>query len=360
MEIYISEYNEKIVAVLLDDEMKIVKPVYDFLRFQQQKGRATNTLKAYGTDLCLFWTFLKKNGYAYDQVTPRLIADFIDYLRGGDKMLSLYRESNRSNRTINRILSTVHSFYQYQADMHEIDNPILMHEINRPFNMFKGILAHTRSDNKIKQSVFKLKESQYAVHLVRDSEMKLVLGQLTKRRDILLYKMLYLTGARIQEVLDLEIEAIPVPDMSKSICVLHQIRSKGKCRDLYVPMSLIAELDEFIMEERSRIATDHSYIFVSEQERKRGKQLTYSAVYDKLKKIQAQVGVQFNFHDLRHTFCSNLVESGLDVSVVRIIMGHEHISTTQRYTHLSNHYIEDSLSRYWGQSSLIGDDFHVE
>ena len=166
MEICISEHNGKMVAVLLDDEMKIVKPVYDFLRFQQQKGRAINTLKAYGTDLCLFWIFLKKNGYAYDQVTPRLIADFIDYLRGGDKMLSLYRESNRSNRTINRILSTVHSFYQYQADMHEIDNPILMHEINRPFNMFKGILAHTRSDNKIKQSVFKLKESQYAVHPV--------------------------------------------------------------------------------------------------------------------------------------------------------------------------------------------------
>ena len=78
MEIYISEYNEKMVAVLLDDEMKIVKPVYDFLRFQQQKGRAINTLKAYGTDLCLFWTFLKKNDYTYDQVTRRLIAEFID------------------------------------------------------------------------------------------------------------------------------------------------------------------------------------------------------------------------------------------------------------------------------------------
>lgn len=208
MEICISEYNEKKIVVLLDNEMKIVKPVYDYLRFQQQKGRATNTLKAYGTDLCLFWTFLKKNGYAYDQVAPQLIVEFIDYLRGGDEMLSLYRESIRSNRTINRILSTVHSFYQYQADVHEIDNPILMHEINRPFNMFKGILAHTKSDNKIKQSVFKLKESQYAVHLVLGSEIKLVLGQLTKRRDILLYKMLYLTGARIQEVLDLEIEAM--------------------------------------------------------------------------------------------------------------------------------------------------------
>ena len=226
--------------------------------------------------------------------------------------------------------------------------------------MFKGILEHTRSDNKTKQSLFKLKESRHIVHLVTDSEMELVLGQLTKRRDILLYKMLYLTGARIQEILDLEIETVPVPDMSKSICVFQQIRSKGKYRDLYVPMSLVTELDEFIMTERSRIETEHSYIFVSEQKKQPGKQLTYAAAYDKLKKVQARVGVQFNFHDLRHTFCSNLIESGMDVSVTQIIMGHEHISTTQKYTHLSDPYIEDSLSRYWSRSTLIGGDSDVE
>lgn len=220
--------------------------------------------------------------------------------------------------------------------------------------MFKGILEHTRSDNKTKQSIFKLKESSYAVHLITDAEMEAVLSKLTKRRDILLYKMLYLTGARIQEILDLEIESVPVPDMSKSIGVLRQIQSKGKCRDLYVPMSLLAELDEFIMEERSQFETDHSYIFVSEQKKQLGKQLTYAAAYDKLKKVQAEVGVDFNFHDLRHTFCSNLIESGMDVSVAKIIMGHEHISTTQKYTHLSDPYIEDSLSRYWGRSTLIG------
>lgn len=269
-------------------------------------------------------------------------------------MLALYKESGRSNRTINRILSTVHTFYQYQADMQEIDTPMLMHEVNRPLNMFKGILEHTRTDNKTKQSIFKLKESSHAVHLVTDVEMEAVLSKLTKRRDILLYKMLYLTGARIQEILDLEIESVPVPDMSKSIGALRQIQSKGKCRDLYVPMSLLAELDEFIMEERSQFETDHSYIFVSEQKKQLGKQLTYAAAYDKLKKVQAEVGVDFNFHDLRHTFCSNLIESGMDVSVAKIIMGHEHISTTQKYTHLSDPYIEDSLSRYWSRSTLFG------
>lgn len=344
----------KTTVILLDDNMKIVKPVYDFLKFQQQKSKANNTLLANGRDLCLFWTFLSKNGYSYEQIAPRMIAEFIDYLRGGDDMLALYKESHRSNRTINRILSTVHTFYQYQADIQEIDNPILMHEFNRPLNMFKGILEHARTDNKTKQSIFKLKESSHTVHLVTDAEIELVLSKLTKRRDILLYKMLYLTGARIQEILDLEIEAVPVPNMSKSIGVLQQIQSKGKHRDLYVPMSLLAELDEFIMEERSQIETDHSYIFVSEQKKQLGKQLTYAAAYDKLRKVQAEVGVDFNFHDLRHTFCSSLIESGMDVSVAKIIMGHEHISTTQKYIHLSDSYIEDRLSQYWSQSTLIG------
>lgn len=228
-----------------------------------------------------------------------------------------------------------------------------MRDINRPQNMFKSLLHHTRSDNQTKQSIFKLKESKHAVRLVSDEEMELVLGRLTKHRDILLYKMLYLTGARIQEVLDLQIESVPVPDMSVSVGIFQQIKSKGKTRDLYVPMSLIAELDNFIIEERSLIETNHSYIFVSEREQQLGKPLTYSAAYDKLKKVQAEVGVDFNFHDLRHTFCSNLIQSGMDVSVARIIMGHNNISTTQKYTHLGDPFIVDSLAQYWSKSAFV-------
>ena len=197
MELHVIEREGRETVVLLDNEMRIVKPVYDYLKFQRQKDKALNTLKASGSDLRTYWEFLNDSGYEYDKVTP-------------------------------------------------------------------------------------------------------------------------------------------------------------KTRDLYVPMSLIKELDDFIMEERNLIDTDHSYIFVSEQKRQLGKQLTYRAAYDKLKKVQEEIGVDFNFHDLRHTFCSNLVQSGMDVSVVRMIMGHEHLSTTQKYTHLSNPYIEDSLSRYWNQSTLIG------
>lgn len=356
MELHTVERNGKMV-VLLDDDMTIIKPVYEFLKFQKQKERSYNTLKANGTDLKIFWEFLKKNGFDYLEVSPKTITMFIDYLRSeSDDFLSINKESVRTPKTINRILSTVHTFYQYLADMDCIDNPMLSHQVSKSQTMFKGLLEHTRQNNKTEQSIFKIKDNDYKVHLVTDEEMEKVLSHLDKRRDILLYKMLYLTGARIQEILDLEIESIPVPDSSKQVCVLEQIKSKGKYRDLYVPMSIIMELDDFIMEERNLIDTNHSYIFISEQKQNLGKQLTYSAAYDKLKKVQSEIGINFNFHDLRHTFNSSLAESGMDISLRKIIMGHENIYTTQIYTHLSNPYIESNLSKYWSNSSIVRGD----
>ena len=65
------------MAVLLDDEMRIVKPVYEYLKFQRQRDKARNTLKANGSDLRIYWEFLLHNGYQYDQVSPQMIAEFI-------------------------------------------------------------------------------------------------------------------------------------------------------------------------------------------------------------------------------------------------------------------------------------------
>lgn len=161
MELHVIEREGRETVVLLDNEMRIVKPVYDYLKFQRQKDKALNTLKASGSDLRTYWEFLNDSGYEYDKVTPKMIAEFIDYLRASDDVIALNKESKRTNKTINRILSTIHMFYQFEADMQEIDNPILMHDVNRPFNAFKGILEHAKSDNKTKQSIFKVKESAY-------------------------------------------------------------------------------------------------------------------------------------------------------------------------------------------------------
>ena len=230
MELHVTKRKGREIVVLLDNDMRIVKPVYDYLKYQDQRDRAINTLIAYGNDLKAFWEFLSDYGYAYDEVSPKMIGEYKEYLMSeDDNIIAINKEGARTAKTINRMLSTLHGFYQYKADMQEIDNPLLMHEVNRPFNAFKGILEHARSDNKTKQSIFKVKESNYKINLVSDDEMELFLSRLDKRRDILLYKMLYLTGARIQEVLDLEIESVPVPSQSVVFSRLNQKARQEIC-----------------------------------------------------------------------------------------------------------------------------------
>jgi len=357
MELTIIQSKNKDTVVLLDDNMRIIKPVYDYLKYLRLKDRALNTLKANGTDLKIYWNFLNENCYEYNEVTPNKIGEFIEYLREPkdiDGIVTLYAESQRTPRTINRILSTVYNFYKYCGMVKEINNPIIMEDVNRPFDMFKSLLHHARSNNRTKQSIFKIKESKTTFKLVSDNDAETFLNNLTTWRDKLIFKIMYLTGARIGEVLELQIEEIPYPDTSKGIGMLENIKSKGKRRNLYVPMTLLEEIDTFIMEERNSIDTEHSYIFISQQKQNLGKPLTYRGIYEVFKTVKKKTGISFNFHDLRHTYITHLVENGMDISVVRIIAGHEHVTTTQQYTHISNKYLEDSLSKYWSKSILIG------
>lgn len=320
MELVIMKVNGRKKVILLDNEMRIVKPVHDFLRFQRQKECADNTVVANGSDLKLFWEFLNSYGYSYEEIIPRGILDFIDYLRQGDsgnQMSSLYVESSRTSKTINRILSTVHSFYKFCATFQAINNPIVLEDTVRPYDMFKSLLHHARTDNRTKKSVFKVKESRHSIKLITEDEAETILDALPTWRDKLLFKVLYLTGARIQEALDLQIEEIPYPDSSSRLGILKNIKSKGKCRDLYVPMELIDELDEFILVERSRVITEHGYLFITQQKQNKGHPLTYRGIYEVFRRVMKKSGISFTFHDARHSFITKLVESGMDIRVSR-------------------------------------------
>lgn len=328
--------------VLLDDDMHLIDPVCEFLEFQRKIDRADNTLRAYAIDLKIYWEFLTEHYHSYEDASVELIADFIDYLRrgkGADTLL--YVESCRTNRSINRILSSVRRFYRYAQMCGDCKNPILFETIPENEQMYYGFLTHTHAMHQTKKSVFKLKESNAKVRLVTEEEMQRFLGQLSRQRDRLLFQLLYFTGARIQEALDLEISNLPEPDDEKFVGVFHQIQSKGKKRDLYAPMFLIRALKNFVR------GSQRTYVFVAEKANYEGRKLTYHGAYDIMKRAQQPLGIEFTFHDLRHTFCTRLIEQGVDVGIVQLVMGHANLYTTKRYLHMSDAYLQENLSRYW-------------
>lgn len=358
MELIVIQNEAREEVILLDGQMQIVKPVYEFLKNQKRRGRAFNTRKANGRDMKIYYDFLNAGNYQVEDATLGTILDFIDYLRGSNDIPSLYKESIRTPKSINRMLTTIRSFYQfYEATYGSIDRSIV-EEISRGGN-YRGMLGHIRNDNRIRQSIFKVKETKRRIHLVDEEEADLFYRALPTWRDRLIFKILYLTGARIQEVLDLEISQIPLPNTAKVICVLEGICSKGKFRDLYVPMSIIEELDDYIMEERSQIETKHEYIFTAVRNGYRGNRLSYRSLYGIFRKTSEKTGIVLSFHTLRHSFISHLTETGMDISLIRLIAGHEQISTSQQYIHISGKYLSESLASYWKQSILSGGGEHV-
>ena len=53
---------------------------------------------------------------------------------------------------------------------------------------------------------------------------------------------------------------------------------------------------------------------------------------------------------------THLAETGMDVSIISLIAGHKHIQTTEKYTHLSDRYVGETLSRYWENNDFLGGD----
>lgn len=341
--------------VLLDRHMRLVQPVNEYLEYQVLRGRAANTLRAYARDLKIFFEFLEQWDLQYDKIDVTMIRDYVEHLRSQDTaIVFVYGESKRSPATINRMIGTVHGFYSYHATMNGISNPVIAKDINRPNSVFRGMLYHTRKSNYTRQSIFKIKESDYHVHLFTAAEIQKMYEVLPTARDKLIFKFLIQSGARISEALALKIEDIPVPDFSSVISLLHHVKSKGRYRDIYIPTELLAELDSYILEHRSYVKAAHSYVFTTQHPHQQNKPISYRGLYEVFKRAGMKAGIDFKFHDTRHTFVTRLVESGMDFSVVRILAGHKHITTTQKYVTLSTDYITKSMANYWALSAMNG------
>jgi len=343
--------------VLLDENMRIVKPVYEYLKKLKFDGMKLNTLIANGRDLKIYWEFLHHYYYNYDEITPLQINEFREFLQKEnpyDDTAVIYKESKRTGKTINRILSTVYNFYKYWGAMSDVNNPILMKEIRGGFNTFKGMLEHARRTNTTVKSIFKVKEQEQSFKLLTEEEIEKVFGAFDTTRDRLIWLILASTGARIGEVLELKFDNVPYPDPSEGMGILKNVKSKGKFRDILIPTYVLIELDNYIMEERNNIDVVHDYIFVALSKKDFGNPLTYSPMYQKITAIKKNLGLEFNFHDLRHTFTTNLIEAGYDIAVVKEIIGHKHVTTTQKYTHVSNTHLQERLAKYWEKKRILG------
>lgn len=288
-----------------DMENKII----EFLEYlEKQKRYSENTIMNYEIDLKEFKDYLNKEMFHY------LDVDYI-FIKG--YLVSLY-DRNLSRNSVSRKLSSLRSFYKYLYNNEICSN-----------NPFKYVVSPKKEKRLPKYlTIDEIKE----IFLVPNLEQSL--GQ----RDRLILELMYNTGIRVSELVNIKINDIDL--YNREIRIL----GKGnKERIVLFNESCLEYINGFINDGRKKILNknkiQNEYLIINGH----GKRLTTRGVELLLDKILSKTFLKKKVtpHMLRHSFATHLLNDGCDILTVKELLGHESLETTQVYTHVSNERLKE-------------------
>jgi integrase/recombinase XerD len=270
----------------------------DHLRVE--RGLASLTVTAYGTDLAAFLESLEAAGVSdLAQLSFAHVAE-------------LLRKDARSSRSVARRLSAVRGFCKFlvrerclTADPTEL--------VDRPRTPKR--LPHVLSQADVGA----------IVAAVRGSSLRAL-------RDRAMLLLLYSSGLRVSELCGLAFSDV---DRRRGIVV--PLGKGGKKRMVPVAEVALAALDEYLAARAAR-GDEGPHVFVA----RAGKPITRQAVFKLLKRYALGAGVAkpCSPHKLRHSFATHLLAGGADLRSVQAMLGHASVATTEIYTHLSDDHVE--------------------
>ena len=279
------------------------KLVDDFKKYLMvEKNFSSYTVDNYIRDISLFLDFMKENKIfsvrciSYDDV--RMYLNYL-YTR------------NLAKSSVSRNLSALRTFFKWLLRNGEVDsNPI-------------ELITSPKKDKKLPEYL----NYEKVEEILKTPDLSTALG----KRDSAILEMLYSTGIRVGEIVSLKVSDIYFD--RKMITVF----GKGsKERNVLFGDTLLEKLKLYIESGRDQLLKDKksSILFLNHH----GNQLTERGIEDILNRIIKKGGFDFSLHPhmLRHTFATHMLDNGADLKVVQELLGHENLSTTQIYTHVSN------------------------
>lgn len=292
--------------------MAINNILMDYLHYLKvERGLSENTINSYGIDLKLFLEYLRENEIpSFKQVNKEVIVNY----------MQSEKNNNKANSSILRSVSSLRKFFQYLAQEKIIEkDPMLLIDTPKKKQHLPQVLT--------KEEVEKLLRSPNT-------------GQVLGLRDRAMLELMYATGLRISEIINLKLE-----DLHLTMGTLQTLGKGHKERIVPVGDEAIKWVNRYLEEARPKLLKQKrsNYLFLNFH----GNNLTRQGVWKNLKAEVRKAGIQKNItpHTLRHSFATHILENGADLRIVQELLGHADISTTQIYTHLSSKQLADIYNR---------------
>ncbi|MDE6107760.1 MAG: site-specific tyrosine recombinase XerD [Oscillospiraceae bacterium] len=274
-----------------------------FLR--EEKGSSENTLSSYTRDIEQYFQWLEGAGISPENATQTDVDRYIKYL------LSL----GKSVATATRSLASLKSFYNYLLREHIVT-----------VNPAKGV-ALEKVERKLPQ-------------ILTSKEVELFLEQPDPRdakgcRDKAMLELLYATGIRVSELIDLNMEHL---NLSAGF-----LRCVTKKKERIIPLyaAAVRALTDYIEHVRPQLIEqpNERALFVNMN----GSRMSRQGFWKIIKHYQdmAEIKKEITPHTLRHSFAAHLLENGADLRSIQEMLGHADISSTQVYTQVINQKLKD-------------------
>lgn len=290
----------------------------DFLSYHETiKGHSSNTVDEYFLDLRSFFRYMKQQRGLVSPDTDFesiSIQDIdIDFIRTitlseiYDYLLFLSRNRNLNDASRARKVSSIRSFYRYLTTKAKLLDENIVQELDAP-RLRKTLPRYLT-----------LEESLQLLHSVDGKN---------KERDYCILMLFLNCGLRISELVGLDVTDVHGDTL--------RVLGKGnKERILYLNDGCKEAISNYLAVRNTMTLDQEPALFVTV----RKKRISKAGVHKLVKKHLLEAGLdptKYSSHKLRHTAATLMLQNGVDVRTLQEVLGHDHLNTTQIYTHIDN------------------------
>ena len=281
------------------DEFLKLDVIKEFSNYIMAKNYSVNTYTSYTSDLYYFYLFVKKD---LTKVKDTDIRSYIEQLN----------KQNEKPTSIRRRISTLKSFYKFLYKNGYMDKK------DYPLNK----TVYPKVEKRLPKFIYYNDLLEILDESTRDSD---------GIRDRLIIEMLYATGTRVSELVNIKYSDIDFNNKRIRVC------GKGnKERIVYFGDYANDALKEYMSSHKKN---EQGYVFTNSN----GGQLTDRGVRYIIDKIMNKLSVKVHVtpHVLRHKFATDMLNNGCDIKVVQELLGHASLQTTEVYTHVTNERLKE-------------------
>lgn len=280
-----------------------LKEYENYLKFE--KNYSMNTINSYLSDIKEYQEFKKGD------ILSSTKEDILAYLK---------TIKNLESTTISHKISSLKSFFKYYQKREKI-------KINPLANIKSPKIAKKLPTYLTLEEVSKLLDVE--IKSPYDARNKAIL------------ELLYSSGIRISELCNMQ-----TSNYNSYECIIRLIGKGSKERIIPLGDYAISVLEDYINNYRPKINKKNiNSIFINN----RGDAVSRQFIFKVIKKECLKKGIRKNVspHTLRHTFATHLLQNGADLRIIQELLGHENISTTQIYTHVSNQELKNDYQKFF-------------